>query len=243
MRALFFSPHLDDVIFSCGATVAKMVFRGDDVVLATIFTGSVDSPRDFALACQTDKGLAPDVDYMALRRAEDERAAAALGVRSVLHLGLFEAPHRGYASAPALFAGVREDDVSPLPLRAILDEVGPDVVFVPQAIGNHVDHVRVTRAFIASGWAGAARFYRDAPYILRHFDATSTLNVGAGADTFEEVSPANLARKVVAASAYESQVGFQFGGNGLLEEALISLAKREGSLAGMAFAERTFDRG
>ena len=137
---------------------------------------------------------------------------------------------------------MREDDVSFLPVRALLDEIGPDVVFVPQAIGNHVDHVRVTRAFIASGWAGAARFYRDAPYIVRHFDATSTLDVGVGVDIFEEVSPAQLARKVVAASAYETQIGFQFGGNGPLEEALISLAEREGSLAGMALAERTFDR-
>ncbi len=242
MKALFLSPHLDDAVLSCGASIAKWVAAGADVVLATVFTGSVAAPHGFALACQTDKGLAPDVDYMALRRAEDERAALVLGLHSVLHLGLLEAPHRGYASASALFAGVREDDVAPLRMRELLEQTAPNVVFVPQAIGNHVDHVRVTRAFVESGWRGRARFYRDTPYVVRHFDAAPAVNLGEGHDAFEEISFANLAQKVTAASAYKTQVAFQFGGTRNLEEAMVTLAKREGACGGLALAERTFDR-
>ena len=239
MKALFVSPHLDDVVFSCGGVVAKMVERGDDVIVATVFTGSVATPRGFALACQTDKGLAPEVDYMALRRAEDLEAAAELGVRSVRHLGLLEAPHRGYASAAALFAGVLPDDVQPLPVRELLDEIAPDVAFFPQAIGGHVDHVRVTSALLASGWKGRTRFYRDAPYVIRHFDARPALDLGRGDDAFEALSAAHLDRKVAAASAYTTQLGFQF--NGQVREALMSLAQREGERGGTALAERTFD--
>jgi LmbE family N-acetylglucosaminyl deacetylase len=78
--ALFISPHLDDVAFSCGGTLIRLTQNGWHTVLCTIFTCSMPNPQGFALACQTDKGLAPDVDYMALRRAEDERFATIAGV-------------------------------------------------------------------------------------------------------------------------------------------------------------------
>ena len=91
------SPHLDDAAFSAGALLAGLAARGARVRVVTVFTAGAPNPRDFALACQTDKGLSPNVDYMALRRAEDETAMAALGAQAV-HLGLAEAPHRGYDS-------------------------------------------------------------------------------------------------------------------------------------------------
>ena len=44
-------------------------FREVTVTVVTCFTRSVPDPQGFALACQLDKGLGPEVDYMALRRA------------------------------------------------------------------------------------------------------------------------------------------------------------------------------
>ncbi|MFD0936889.1 PIG-L deacetylase family protein, partial [Methylobacterium trifolii] len=107
--ALALSPHLDDAVFSCGGTLATLADAGWRVVMATLFTASVPEPRGFALACQLDKGLGPEVDYMALRRAEDLEAAGILGVATE-HLPFREAPHRGYASAQALFSETRADD-------------------------------------------------------------------------------------------------------------------------------------
>ena len=69
--ALFVSPHLDDVAFSCAGTAIRMAQEGWEVTVATVFTQSVLHPKGFALACQLDKGLGADEDYMALRRAED----------------------------------------------------------------------------------------------------------------------------------------------------------------------------
>jgi hypothetical protein len=79
----------------------------------TCLTQSVPDPTGFALACQTDKGLAPDVDCLALRRAEDEEAMALLGATEVVHLPLPEAPHRGYGSAAELLAGGARTTTSP----------------------------------------------------------------------------------------------------------------------------------
>ena len=78
-RVVAVSPHLDDAAFSAGALLAGLAAAGADVCVVTVFTASVPEPRGFALACQTDKGIAPEVDYMALRRAEDDAAVAALG--------------------------------------------------------------------------------------------------------------------------------------------------------------------
>lgn len=108
--ALFISPHLDDVIFSCGGALAKMRGEGWRTILCTVFTKSVAAPKGFALQCQTDKNLAAEVDYMKLRRAEDCRAAKILKVSEVLHLNFAEAPHRNYNSAPELFAGIKTGD-------------------------------------------------------------------------------------------------------------------------------------
>jgi len=97
VRVLAVSPHLDDAVFSVGGTLAALTDAGHDVTVLTCFTGSVPDPTGFALACQLDKGLAADVDYMALRRAEDDTATALLGASNA-HLGLLEAPHPAPAS-------------------------------------------------------------------------------------------------------------------------------------------------
>ena len=93
--ALLVSPHLDDAAFSCGGLAAMLARAGWRVVIATLFTRSVHPATGFALACQRDKGLADEVDYMALRRAEDVSAVACLGAEA-WHGDLPEAPHRGY---------------------------------------------------------------------------------------------------------------------------------------------------
>ncbi|MGI4956399.1 MAG: PIG-L deacetylase family protein, partial [Janthinobacterium lividum] len=147
--ALALSPHLDDAIFSCGGTLARLSAAGWRVVVATLFTRSVASPTGFALACQLDKGLPASADYMALRRDEDAAACAILGA-DTLWLDFAEAPHRGYASPPTLFGPLlATDDIGAAMQDAIaglLEDTAPLLVLAPQAIGGHVDHVVVVNA-------------------------------------------------------------------------------------------------
>jgi LmbE family N-acetylglucosaminyl deacetylase len=147
---LAISPHLDDAVFSIGGQLAQAAAAGEQVVLATVFTGSVLAPTGSALACQLDKGLGSEVDYMALRRREDQLAAERLGLEWPLHLGLREAPHRGYDSAEALFSGLRIDDAAPTAfaeaLGRLLEHMAPDRVLCPLGIGAHVDHLAVIDA-------------------------------------------------------------------------------------------------
>ncbi|MDP9434531.1 MAG: PIG-L family deacetylase, partial [Actinomycetota bacterium] len=164
MRVLAVSPHLDDAVFSVGGLLAVLADAGHEVTVVTCFTASVPGPTGFPLACQTDKGLAPDVDYMALRREEDQAALRVLGAVP-LHLPLPEAPHRGYDSPAALFAGVRPDDDAHRQVTACLEPLDADLWLAPQGLGGHVDHLQVLRA--VAGLGRPTAWWRDAPYVLR----------------------------------------------------------------------------
>ena len=213
-RALLLSPHLDDVAFSCAATARHLLRGGWDVQLVTVFTGSVENPQGFALACQLDKGLAPDVDYMKLRRAEDLEFCRIVGLENTAHWPFLEAPHRGYESAPELFAGIKDGDEIWKLIAAKLEEIAtPDTVFAPQGLGNHVDHLQVIRAVRARGWDAQAFWYRDTPYAIRQPDAAPSAllpdELSGGFVAFDE---AEMEIKIAGCRAYASQIGFQFGG-------------------------------
>jgi LmbE family N-acetylglucosaminyl deacetylase len=220
--ALALSPHLDDAAFSAGGTLARLADEGWEVVVATLFTASVPEPTGFALACQTDKGLAPEVDYMALRRAEDAAACAVLGAQPVW-LALREAPHRGYHSAAALFGPPHADDPAEREATAamepLMDLLRPSLLLAPQAIGGHVDHVLLLRALRGLEVKVPVLWWRDFPYVAR----TTTPATPCAAlleDMPEAALPGDVARKQAACAAYASQLGFQFGGAAGLERAL-----------------------
>jgi LmbE family N-acetylglucosaminyl deacetylase len=233
--ALVLSPHLDDAAFSCGATMAMLADAGWRVCLATAFTRRVHPAHGFALDCQLDKGLSPEVDYMALRQEEDEVAADILGVADLRWLDLPEAPHRGYASAPALFGPVREGDEIWRDLAALvtdlMDELQPDVVLGPQGLGNHVDHrqmiVAIEHAMEHDVLQGKLAFYRDTPYALRNPAALPIVTLKGLPASEVSIGPW-LERKVAAACAYASQIGFQFGGATAAGAALRAFALDEG---------------
>ncbi|MGB3808250.1 MAG: PIG-L family deacetylase [Erythrobacter sp.] len=204
-RVLAVSPHLDDAVFSAGATLARHAGEGDEVVVLTCLTGNVARPEGFALACQLDKGLGPDVDYMALRRTEDTAACEHIGARAV-HWPFLEAPHRGYGDAAALFGPARADDdladrLAP-ELAALFEELRPDTIYGPYGVGEHVDH-RAVRAAL-SRVTGKAIWWEDFPYAMREDRAVQGI-------VRHEVDDEWLAVKGRAALAYQSQVGFQFG--------------------------------
>ena len=223
--ALALSPHLDDAAFSCGGTLARLSASGWHVVVTTAFTASVPKPLGFALACQLDKGLEPEIDYMALRRDEDAAAMAALGAEPVW-LPFREAPHRGYESAPALFAGVRDDDriaddLAPA-LADLVASLRPDLLLAPQAVGGHADHVQMVRAIDRIDVAVPILWWRDFPYAVRdaapaepHRDRMAALPEH---DLTLSTGEANAKRQ--ACLAYASQLGFQFGGAAGLDRRL-----------------------
>ena len=218
MRVLAVSPHLDDAAFSAGATLAALADAGHEVTVLTCFTRSVPDPTGFALACQLDKGLPAEADYMALRRAENDAALAGLGATPV-DLDLPEAPHRGYTSAADLFGGVHPDDDVWHEVADRLTGLTADLWLAPQALGAHVDHLQVLRAVAALD--RPVLWWRDSPYVLRQPDA------GAGDALPRGLAPVRLPqrpdRRADACACYRTQLGFQFGGERPMRTALADL--------------------
>ncbi len=228
--ALFLSPHLDDVAFSCGGLMAQLADAGWRCAMATAFTATVLPVTGFALACQLDKGLEPEIDYMALRREEDRAAAAILGVSDLRWLDLPEAPHRGYSTAAELFGAIRPDDDIWLQLAeriaALVDELQPDLVSAPQGLGGHVDHRQMIHA-VSHVVPPHLAFYRDTPYAIRNPNAVLNVEASGMHECVLGITD-GLQRKIDASCAYGSQIGFQFGGSAAVALALREFAVREG---------------
>ena len=222
-RAVALSPHLDDAAFSCGGTLARLAQAGWEVAVCTAFTLSVPNPSGFALACQLDKSLPPEADYMAIRRAEDAEACRRLGARP-LWLPFAEAPHRGYGDARALFGPVcRDDTIAPLLGRALAEVLSarPDLVLAPQAVGGHVDHVQLvlaTRAGVPEGVP--VLWWTDFPYSARPHSHPAQPFAAAMRALPERAVEGDMAARHAACAAYATQLGFQFGGAAGLARAL-----------------------
>ncbi len=236
--ALFLSPHLDDAAFSCAGTLLTLKNAGWDICHCTVFTASVPHPAGFALRCQTDKNIAPEVDYMALRRREDMSFAQSVGVSDVRHWDFAEAPHRGYESPAALFAGVRPgDDVWQPVAEAVADlvsELDPLQVFAPQGLGNHADHLQLIAAVRDTVVDDLVCWYRDTPYAIREPDARPSSLLPPGLT--EQATPLSediLARKIAGACAYQSQIGFQFGGPEEVARKLAEFHRAEAARMGL----------
>lgn len=214
--ALALSPHLDDAVFSCGGTLHLLARAGWRVIVGTLFTRSMPDPQGFALACQLDKGLGPEVDYMALRRTEDAAAMRALGVEAPLHLSLPEAPHRGYHSARALFEPPLTVDAIGVTLRdavaGLVSRETPDLVLAPQAIGGHVDHVQLVRVLDRAD--ARMVWWRDFPYTLREARPAEPFadEFGRLAEVVVPLDAEAVGAKEAACGAYASQLGYQFQG-------------------------------
>ncbi|WP_345624776.1 PIG-L deacetylase family protein [Streptomyces ziwulingensis] len=241
--AIAVSPHLDDAVFSAGGVLALLARAGWQVRVLTCFTASVADPRPFALSTQLDKGLPADVDYMALRRAEDRAAQRRLGLLPPVHLPLPEAPHRGYDSPAALFQPPRPDDTVGTRLRRQLRRrlVSADLVLAPQAIGDHVDHLLTARAVAATAPHARIAWWRDTPYVIRAPSARAPVppdGRGATREVTVDIG-AVLADKTAAAQCYPTQLGFQFGGVERVGETLSATARAAalGAAASYAFGE------
>jgi LmbE family N-acetylglucosaminyl deacetylase len=239
-RHLYLSPHLDDAALSCGGLIARQTRCGDEVIVLTLCAGSAPaSLSDFA-RFQHARWLAgtDETDPMALRRREDEAACARLGARP-LHLPFLDCIYRQDAEGHWLYPDEAALRGSPHPaddpvawqaaLESWLEQLQPDFVYAPLAIGNHVDH-QLTRQ-IADRWVTAGRpvlFYEDFPYSEAVTALWYSLNrqpEWAWVRRLWRLEDAEVEAKVTALACYRSQVAVLFPNDGLRPRVLAQLAR------------------
>lgn len=213
---IYLSPHLDDAVLSCGGRIWKQAQAGQQVLVVTLFAGppAPDAPLSpFARELHTRWGH--QVDAVTRRQEEDRAALALLGAQAV-HWPYTDCIYRRapdgrflYASEEALWGKVHstEDDlVAELSARlATLPLSKHGQVYMPLAVGHHVDH-QITR-YAVEAWGRASIGYEDFPY-AQDTQAVRTA-LAAGDQRRAELVPLPeqaLKAKIGAIACYRSQI-------------------------------------
>lgn len=176
---LFLSPHLDDIVLSCGGLLYELTHAGTPLEVLTLMAGDAPDPLPFS-------DLIEKIHYrwglgknpFAGRRSEEVLALNKYGLAA--HFGTWldciyreDADYRLlYQTDDDIFGDIHPAD--PL-AQAVLDTAGFDrinwtnigTLYLPLSAGNHVDH-QLTRQ-IGLRWAGsvpevAVFFYEEYPY-------------------------------------------------------------------------------
>lgn len=156
-RAVFISPHLDDSVFSCGGTIAKLCKEGP-VLVINVFTRYDSDVKHYGVVFTEE------------RRTEEAKAAEFLGYTSI-NLdepdAFFRRPE--YRSLSRIFGRPVADDLADLPrlssrISEVLAGIDSRELYAPLGIGWHVDHMLCHMAARNIGRDQKLLFYEDAPY-------------------------------------------------------------------------------
>ncbi|MBN2556134.1 MAG: PIG-L family deacetylase [Anaerolineales bacterium] len=207
---VYLSPHLDDVVYSCGGLLARQAAQGEPVLVITLCAG--DPPgtlSDFARQLHMRWGLPRAAT--AARRAEDRAACAALSVEA-LHGTLPDAVYRldadgnpSYPDEESIFGAVHPQEAGMIAGLAVwLDaQLPPDAaLYAPLGLGGHVDHV------IARRLAERLRspiYYPDYPYAGAGGVLPTGLAQPQGRQLLITHTPREIRAWVAAAALYASQ--------------------------------------
>lgn len=154
-KILYISPHLDDVVLSCGSTIEKQCSEGYSVSVATLFSAGSSNSNHI------------------IRRKNDIEALLVLGA-SHIHMGFTDAPFRSkiYNSFSSLLFHHKPSTETKLLNNIILDirniiEAGNyNLCYFPLGVGGHIDHNLAFQAGLKLLDTNISNclFYEDMPY-------------------------------------------------------------------------------
>lgn len=136
-RVLVLAPHMDDETLGCGGSLRRHVAAGESVTIAYMTDGRKGDPALNARRLPPDERERLEDALAAVRREEATHAAAMLGVRDLR------------------FLDNRDQELRVTPhtrrqVRELLEEIHPDLVYLPFPTDHHPDHRATNRIFLAA---------------------------------------------------------------------------------------------
>ena len=201
MKTIYISPHLDDVIFSCGGWIWEQTQKGQEVEIWTICAGDPPPGPLSSLARSLHQSWELGENAGAVPR----------------HLSFLDCIYRFspqgepfYQTEADIFGGLDPGEVDLIDrVSAALEELLPTEsdLIVPLGIGNHVDHELTRKA--ASRLGRRLYYYADYPY-ARELEGQEILKFMEGSREWKgehlHVTQKGLDQWWQGARAYGSQI-------------------------------------
>ncbi|HEY9681604.1 MAG TPA: PIG-L family deacetylase [Oculatellaceae cyanobacterium] len=151
---LFLSPHFDDVVLSCAARLIRERKAGRTILIATLFS---EADRTEMVSNE-------------VRKKEDNEAMKIFGTDHIW-LGFTDAPWRSlsYSNFSKLVSVPAPGDFEfqaavAAGVRRLWDKIRPAKVFLPLAVGEHIDHRLTYQSRHILQPENCIEFYEDRPY-------------------------------------------------------------------------------
>ncbi|HEY9075873.1 MAG TPA: PIG-L family deacetylase [Anaerolineaceae bacterium] len=233
MDWIYLSPHLDDVVLSCGGLVWEQTRSGKKVSILSIFAG--DPPEGVPLSPYAEMHhirWQTGIEAVSIRREEDRRACAILGavpdywtapdcLYRLLPDGSYLVLNRDQLFQP--YVPEEEPLVNDLTDWLSTKIVPGAQVVSPLTLGGHRDH-RIVR--VAAERLGIPLwYYADYPYVVEDAPGASVNQADAmRAEGWEcmgqQVSADGLKAWQQGVAAYASQISTFWGSLAEMEQAL-----------------------
>jgi LmbE family N-acetylglucosaminyl deacetylase len=136
-RILVLAPHMDDETLGCGGSLHRHVLAGEAVTVAYMTDGRKGDPALNARDLPPAERERLEDELVHARREEARRSAAILGVRDLRFLDNRDQE-------------LQVSSHTRRQLRELLDELRPDLVYLPFPTDHHPDHQATNRIFLAA---------------------------------------------------------------------------------------------
>lgn len=217
MKVLVIAPHADDEALGVGGTIARYAQEGHDVIVA-VLTGHGDEQAH---------PIWPEHSWDRVRQ-EAKEAHAVLGVNRTV-----------FKNVPAAMVADQATWKLNQITQAVIEDIQPDILYVPFLYDLHKDHREITRSFSVA-W----RPHRDSGRAIKEIYMYETqsethwhipyVEQGFQPNCFVDIS-AQLETKLAALRCYQSQLRPFPDARSI--DAIDALAKWRGSLVSVAAAE------
>ncbi|MGE5124247.1 MAG: PIG-L deacetylase family protein, partial [Acidobacteriaceae bacterium] len=214
MEWIYFSPHYDDVAFSCGGLVWEQANAGDQVSIQTVCAGSPPVGGLSSFAHGLHKRWKSSQKERVSRRAEDKRSCTRLragsryfSIPDCIYRRDRQAVQFMYTSEAALNGPLHPGDHQTV--EELRQEITPFIqvdmnLVCPLALGNHIDHQLTRLALEALDhplW-----YYADYPYVEHHRGQVETMEQAGWVSQIFPISSNGLTAWQDSIAAHRSQI-------------------------------------
>jgi LmbE family N-acetylglucosaminyl deacetylase len=240
MHWIYFSPHFDDAVLSCGGLIWEQSWGADSASIWTICAGTSTNETISTFTESLHARWETGAQAVAQRRQEDVAACAEVSA-AYRHFPILDCIYRRgpvegsflYPSEEALFGPLHPSEQSLVSqvrgdLAATLGPGSGQQLVCPLALGGHVDH-RLTRAAV-EGLGRPVWYYADYPYATKNLLELEKLKRAGWQAIAFPVSIPGLYAWQAAVGRYRSQINTFWPNLSAMQEAIKDYCELSGGV-------------